>query len=104
GEASLASQGKRVFIKWLDETPKDIAKPNLDLYDAATGKLIKSYSIGYGDTYVSRRRNFAVVPAVADEDDDKKRSMQLLDATTGEKIHEVTVWHPALRVRDVSED
>jgi WD40 repeat protein len=103
-DARLASQGRRLFIKWRDPDPEDIRKPNLDLYDAATGKLIKSYSIGYGRTYFSRRRSFAVIPTAVNKNGGADGAMQLVDATSGEKIHEISFWHPQLGVRDVSED
>ena len=104
GKASLASQGKRLFIEWSDPFSDDSRKPNLDLYDAATGKPIKSYAIGYGHAYVSERRNFAVIPTVASTDSGEKGPMQVLDAATGEKIYDISFWHSDLRVRDVSED
>jgi hypothetical protein len=65
---------------------------------------ITKNATGYGHTYVSARRNFAVIPAAAEWDDDGARAMRLLDATTGEKVHDISFWQPGLRVLDVSED
>jgi hypothetical protein len=104
GEASLALQGKRLFIRWDNPDFTYSGYPNLDLYDVPTGKLIKSYSIGYGRTHFSARRNFSVIPTAVNEDGDARGAMQLLDAATGEKIHDISFWHSDLRVRQVSED
>ena len=94
GKASLGSQGKRLFIEWRDPVSEERRGPNLDLYDAATGKLIKSYAIGYGRTHISARRNFAVIPTAVDKYGGEQGPMQVLDATTGEKS---TTSHPGVR-------
>ena len=97
GEASLALQGKRLFIRWDNPDFTYSGYPNLDLYDVPTGKLIKSYSIGYGRTHFSARRNFSVIPTAVNEDGDARGAMQLLDAATGEKYprHFILAFGPA---------
>ena len=59
----FASNGGRLLVEWASRSADDAehAKPNLSLYDTATGREIASFAIGFGSAFASPRRSYAVV-------------------------------------------